>query len=261
MIKNIALVFSILLLSMFLVISAYVLKNDDICCKYELCRQFTNICIEDSKGEGEKESGEVLSEKGERIYFKNLKSGDTLTVLDEIKGSVPSSWIFEGSFPVRVVNRQGDTVADLSALADEEYMREGYVPFTLDLSLFPINLDEEGVVVFQFEKDNPSGLDENDDSARVTVTLKPVIKEKTISFKVFFPNSILSEMEDCSLVFPVVRVVPYTTAVGRASLEELFKGLVGVEASEGYFTNIPYGVKILSLDIREGVAYVDLSKE
>ena len=259
MIKNTVLIFSILLLSVLLVGSAYIFKNKDICCKYELCKQLTTICIEDT--DEEEEEGEVLSEKGERIYLEGVKSGDILSVDDVIIGRAPGSWFFEGSFPVRIFDQEGDEIAALFAVTEEDWMQEGYIPFTLELRSNLIDLDEESIVVFQFEKDNPSGLDENADYAKITLTLKPKEKAETVSFKVFFPNNKMSDMMDCTVVFPVVREVPYTVAVGRASLEELFEGIAETESKDGYFTNIPEGVKIQSLSIEDGVAEVELSKE
>ncbi len=255
MVKNIVLIFSILILSIFLVGLAYIFKNKDICCKYELCKQLTTICVEEEK-EPEEES-----EKGDTIYLEEVKSGDVLSVEDEILGRAPSNWYFEGTFPVRIFNQQGEEIAVLFAVATQEWTQEGYVPFSLELHSNLIDLKEESVVVIQFEKDNPSGLEENADYLKITVTLKPVEQEKTITFKVFFPNDEMSDMEDCTLVYPILREVPYTVAVGRAALEELFKGLAGTEPDDGYFTNIPNGVKVQSLSIEGGIARVDLSKE
>jgi len=256
MVKNIVLIFSILFLSIFLVGLAYILKNKDICCKYELCKQLTTVCVEEEGNEQGEES-----EKGDIIYLEGVKSGDVLSVEDEILGRAPSSWYFEGTFPVRIFNQRGDEIASLFAIATEEWTQDGYVPFSLELHSNLIDLKEESVVVMQFEKDNPSGLEENADYFKISVTLQPLEEAKTITFKVFFPNDTISEMEDCSLVMPIVRRVPYTVAVGRAALEELFKGLAGTEPDEGYFTNIPDGVKVQSLNIENGIAKVDLSKE
>lgn len=258
MIKNTVLIFTILLLSVLLVGSAYIFKNKDICCEYELCKQLTSICVDDGDNMAD---GEILSERGDVIYLENIESGDILSVDDVIQGRAPSSWFFEGTFPVRIFDKKGDELAALFAVADGDWMQEGYIPFTLELHSNLIDLDEESIVVFQFEKDNPSGLDENADYAKITLTLKTKENAETVSFKVFFPNNEMSDMMDCSLVFPIVREVPYTVAVGRAALEELFKGLAGTEPDDGYFTNIPNGVTIQSLTINDGVASVDLSSE
>lgn len=83
-----------------------------------------------------------------------------------------------------------------------------------------------------------------------------------ISVLVSFPNSKLyPNMVTCSRVFETKRTITETTAVGTAALEELFKGPTDQEKKDGYFTNIPAGVKIQKLTIENGVAKVDLSNE
>jgi len=79
---------------------------------------------------------------------------------------------------------------------------------------------------------------------------------------VWFPNAQLDpNMLDCSKVFKTERTIVQTVAVGKAALEELFKGTTNQEAKDGYFTNIPTGVKIQKLTIENGVAKVDLNEK
>lgn len=261
MIKNIALIFSILLLSIFLIGSAYILKDGGICCRYELCKQMTSVC--DIKGDSSysHDGVELFSKKGEKIFFENFKEGDSIYVVDKIKGSAPSSWFYESMFPVKVFDMNGDEIVLLYAIASLNTTDADRVGFTVDLSSFVIELDGDKASVFQFEKDNPSGLKENSDYVQVTVTLKPKEVVKNTTIKVFYPNEKLSNIEDCSLVYPIVREISYTTEIGMASLDELFKELNDTDLQQGYFTSIPHGVKVLSLSIDNGVASVDFSKE
>jgi hypothetical protein len=60
-------------------------------------------------------------------------------------------------------------------------------------------------------------------------------------------------------VAPVFWSVPKTEAVATAALEALFSGLNPEEAAAGVETEIPNGTKLLSLDISDGVATVDVS--
>lgn len=259
MIKNIVLILSILLLSIFLVGTAYIFKNKDICCQFSICKQITDICTEENSennNENEEVQEEVLSVKGTRISMLNVKNNDTVTVGDTISGSVDSSWYFEGDFPVRVLNSKGEVFSTLNAMAQEEWTQEGEVPFEFVLSL---DIDSDMEVILRFEKSNPSGLVQNEDSADIKLLVKPL--PETMTLKVYLPNMDMGSTDDCSLVFPVNRVVEKTVAVGRASLEELFKGTTEEEENQGYFTNINDGVIIQSLEIKNGVAKVDLSKE
>lgn len=60
---------------------------------------------------------------------------------------------------------------------------------------------------------------------------------------------------------PVLREVPATRAVGRAALNELFAGPNRDESSASLTTSIPDGTILLGLDISDGLATVDLSRE
>lgn len=255
--KNVILILSIFTLSILLVGTAYILKNEDLCCKFKLCEQLTTVC----DGENEKDHGEVLSEKGEKLQLDNIKDGDTVDVGFEIKGSVSGGWFFEGMFPVRIFNQYGEIINTLAAVATKDWTDEGSVPFTLLLDTY---IETKSIVVLRFEKNNPSNLEENSDYAEISITLDPgenPDKEIT-NVKVFFGSTKLNpEVLDCSLVFPVTRGVEKTVAVGRAALTELFKGTTEEEENEGYFTNINDGVVIQSLTISEGVAKVDLNSK
>ncbi len=259
--KNTVSIIFIIILSVLLVAIAYISQNKNLCCKYRICERLTTICdIDTEKQDDIKTGGDVLSEKGQKLYLDNIKSGDTVDIGYEVKGEVLGSWFFEGSFPVRVLNIQGEVVSSLVASTSDDWMKETTVPFSIVIN-FP--LEQEGAYVLQFEKSNPSGLDENSDIAKVAITIKPLEKNiETMKLKVFFSSTKLNEdMIDCSLVFPVTREVEKTVAVARTSLMELFKGTTIQEKELGYFTNINDGVEIKALSIKDGVATVDLNSK
>lgn len=58
---------------------------------------------------------------------------------------------------------------------------------------------------------------------------------------------------------PVLRIIPKTTKVGTAALEELLKGPTAEEKADGYTTNIPSGSKLNSLVIVNGEARADFN--
>lgn len=62
-------------------------------------------------------------------------------------------------------------------------------------------------------------------------------------------------------LFAVSRSVPRTEAVGAAAVEELLGGPNGPEASAGVGTAVPPGARLLGLDVQDGMATVDLSRE
>jgi hypothetical protein len=65
------------------------------------------------------------------------------------------------------------------------------------------------------------------------------------------------------LLVPVLRDVEPTRAVGRAALNELFEGPTAAESggSPSLSTAVPAGTILLGLDIADGLATVDLSRE
>ena len=254
--KNIVLIFSIFILSILLVGTAYILKNKEICCDYELCIHLTDLC----NPENEEEEGTVLiSDKGIPITLENLDSGESVKTGTEIRGSVAGNWYWEGVFPVLVIDREGNQLATLMAQAQTDTYTSDIISFAFPLD---VEVEEDSVVILKFEKSNPSSLEENDDYAQMSITIQPDNEDEvnTQKVKIFFPNdTINSEMLDCSLVFPVTREIPETLAVGRASINELLEGPTEEEIEEGYFTNIPEGVEILSITVEEGVATIDFN--
>jgi len=90
-----------------------------------------------------------------------------------IEGEARGYWFFEASFPVVLVNWDGLIIAEGIATADGEWMTEEFVPFTAELvfenSFAPSTPDfmKRGAIIMQ--KDNPSGLPENDDALEVPI--------------------------------------------------------------------------------------------
>jgi len=83
-----------------------------------------------------------------------------------ITGSARGMWFFEASFPVRLLDENGDELASGIATAEGEWMTEDFVPFTAELE-FLLSGNGKGTLIL--ERDNPSGLPENDDSLIVPV--------------------------------------------------------------------------------------------
>ncbi len=257
--KNTALVIGIVLLSILIIGLAYISQDKKLCCKYEFCSKFISKCDE---GEGNVMGMVLTSRNGDSITLDNLKSNDTHAVGYVIEGSALGSWYFEGVFPVRAYNSQGEIIRTMFAEATEDWMTDESVPFAIELD---IEIEDEEEITLRFEKSNPSTLQENSDYVEVKFRLKALSEETESetdmsSVKVFFGNSKMNpEVLDCSLVFPVTRDIEETVAVGRASLLELFDGPTTEEIEQGYYTSINDGVEILSLVIDDGVAKVDLN--
>jgi len=86
-------------------------------------------------------------------------------------------------------------------------------------------------------------------------------EKEAITINVYFNNTNLNpNAEDCSKVYLLIRTVPKTLGVGKAALEELFKGPTEGEKSQGYTSWFSEKTKdiLKSIKIENNTAYVDL---
>lgn len=183
-------------------------------------------------------------------------SGSTVTNPLTLSGEARGTWFFEGSFPVRLEDVNGNVITSTIATSSEEWMTEEFIPFLAYLD-FSVTTDTQAIIVFK--KDNPSDIRANDQEVRVPVILKATTQEQ-MTVKAFFTNTILDPEMTCQKVFAVDRQVAKTTGVARSALEELLKGVNESEKSKGYFSNLNTGITIKSLRIENKTAYVDFDK-
>ncbi|KKQ27498.1 MAG: hypothetical protein US42_C0008G0009 [Candidatus Magasanikbacteria bacterium GW2011_GWC2_37_14] len=174
-----------------------------------------------------------------------------------IKGLAPSTWFFEASFPVKLFNTNGKELGVGIAEAQTDWMQPGLIPFTAFINFSSPIDTEEGMLVFL--ADNPSGLPENDKS--VTMPIKFFNNEDGQLVKLYFSNGKLNpNIQDCSLVFPVERLINKTPAIGQKALELLLAGVYENEKTAGYVTTLNPDVKLLSLKIINNIAYADFDE-
>lgn len=95
-----------------------------------------------------------------------------------IEGDARGTWFFEGDFPVVLTNWDGLIIAEGIATAQGEWMTEEFVPFTANLSYETPSYGERGSLILQ--KDNPSGLPENDAALEIPI-LFPQAPEPTVT--------------------------------------------------------------------------------
>lgn len=186
------------------------------------------------------------------VKVDNLKAGDTITTPLVITGSA-KLWYFEGDFPVKLLDENGQELAGTPARAQGEWMTEDWVPFVATLT-FISPKDQNGTLVLM--EDNPAGF-EDFEKFELPVKIK---KTETLTLKVFFGNEQQNpNAADCTKVFPVERQVAKTLTTAKASLEELLKGPTENEMNQKYYTTINNGVKLNKVTIEDGVAYPDFS--
>lgn len=83
-----------------------------------------------------------------------------------VRGEARGFWYFEASFPVRLLDANRKELAVKPAQAKGEWMTEEFVPFEVTLE-FVKPATSTGIL--RLEKDNPSGLPENDESIEIPV--------------------------------------------------------------------------------------------
>lgn len=100
-------------------------------------------------------------------------SGATVGSPVEVLGQARGYWFFEGDAPVVVTNWDGLIIGEGYITAEGDWMTENFVPFTgtIAYTLPADSYSASGTVIFQ--RDNPSGLPENDAAYEVSVQLVP----------------------------------------------------------------------------------------
>ena len=109
-------------------------------------------------------------DKSELIRVSTPKPGDAISNPLRIEGQARGSWYFESSFPVRLLDAEGNVIASGHADAQGDWMTTEFVPFAAKLD-FSAPASPTGTLILK--KDNPSGLPEHDDQLMVPVRFSP----------------------------------------------------------------------------------------
>ncbi len=86
-----------------------------------------------------------------------------------IKGKVKGSFFFEGTFPVRIEDENGNIIIVDHIETKDDWMTENFVSFEKYLGISNVNI-KRGFIVF--EKANPSGLPENKFEIKIPIYFK-----------------------------------------------------------------------------------------
>lgn len=107
-----------------------------------------------------------LSEKGVRIFVYLPQKDSLVHSPVYVLGEVPGDWSFEAQFPVRLLNQQGAVVSQAPARVLGEWTTSSLVPFYAELTF---NSSQIGSGELVLQKDNPSGLKQNDDKLTIPI--------------------------------------------------------------------------------------------
>lgn len=86
-----------------------------------------------------------------------------------VTGVAPAGWYFEAVFPVQVRDPDDNLLATGQGQAETDWTTPGLVPFS---STDLVVSDYSGPATLILNKDNPSGLPENDDSVTIPIMIR-----------------------------------------------------------------------------------------
>src|SRR4030043_37857 len=115
----------------------------------------------------QKPDNEKPQEEQDVILF-SPKPNETVSSPILLQGKARGSWFFEASFPVSLIDSSGKELARSHVEAIGEWMTEDYVEFKGVLD-FKVNVTSRPGLVL--EKDNPSGLPENEKKIKIPLVL------------------------------------------------------------------------------------------
>lgn len=122
---------------------------------------------QDAEEPVEAPSTEFVSEGGVILRVTSpLKEALVISPL-MLTGEAPGTWYFEASFPIVLVDWDGRIIAQGHAEAQADWMTEILVPFVATLEFTKPDYGTTGALILQ--RDNPSGLLENDDAVEVPI--------------------------------------------------------------------------------------------
>lgn len=168
---------SIILLSAIILRVKYHIDNQDSLSKIEKNTVSSIAVIDDEVKDTPLVDEEIATEAPAEgsgtdmnVLISQPQSGQLITSPLLVQGKISGTWFFEASLPIKLVDGQGNILAEGYGLAEGDWMTEEPVFFSgvLDFSV-PIDLESGYLVI---SKDNPSDLPENDGAVRMPVRFR-----------------------------------------------------------------------------------------
>lgn len=111
---------------------------------------------------------ENASEDNIKVTTPSVSASSSVQQVFSVAGEARGNWYFEASFPITVYAEDGSVLLQTFATADGEWMTIEFVPFNVELNLG----DYTGAATVVLNRDNPSGLPENDASVSFDVSVE-----------------------------------------------------------------------------------------
>lgn len=203
-------------------------------------------------------------DKSNLIVVTTPLGNATVTSPFIIEGKARGTWYFEASFPIKLYDSNGALLGIAIAKAEGDWMTEEFVPFLASLQFTPPTTTKMGMLVL--EKDNPSGLVENDNKLEIPVRFEAVTGSQR-KVKIYYYNP-SKDMDDkgnvlCSSkgLVAVERFIPFTSTPIQDAIKLLFKGgITQAERQSGITTEYPLlGVELKGAALNNDVLTLNVS--
>ena len=121
-------------------------------------------------GESLQDDNKNISSTNALIIVDNIKDNQEVSSPITISGKARGNWYFEATFPVKLVDLDGNVLVSTFATAEGDWMTTDFVNFSTTLEYTKSTSTERALIVLS--KDNPSGMPEFDQSIYIPVILK-----------------------------------------------------------------------------------------
>ena len=102
------------------------------------------------------------------ILVSQPTPGSTVPHSFAVSGSARGGWYFEASFPIQILDKDGNELFQAPVQAQGDWMTADFVPFGVSVS---IPNEYSGRATIILKNDNPSGLPENERSVSIPVVI------------------------------------------------------------------------------------------
>jgi len=106
-------------------------------------------------GEQQASSAPQVASIPDTITVSSPMIGTTVDSPLMVTGEARGPWFFEASFPAKLLDASGKTIAQTPATATGDWMTTDFVPFTIRLAFSAQPSGSKGTLILQ--NDNPSG--------------------------------------------------------------------------------------------------------
>ena len=103
-----------------------------------------------------------------KIQVTSPQPGATVAPTFTVSGKARSTWYFEASFPLEVLDANGKSLKVMPVQAGGDWMTTEFVPFMLQVAI----PNYKGKATLILRNDNPSGLPENEASISIPIVIQ-----------------------------------------------------------------------------------------